>query len=118
MHFASVGPSYGQGYALHNLSHVYLGLGRPAEALDKASLALDIHMSAGDLLGQALALKFQGEAQLALGQDALARTAWNTALARFQLLGEAAEAAEIEMQLAAIESRFGRLSGLLSHDLV
>ena len=118
VHFASAGPSYGQGYALHNLSHVYLGLGRPAEALDKASLALDIHMSAGDLLGQALALKFQGEAQLALGQDALARTAWNTALARFQQLGEAAEAAEIEMQLAAIESRFGRLSGLLSHDLV
>jgi DNA-binding SARP family transcriptional activator len=112
VHFASVGPSYGQGYALHNLSHVYLDLGRPAEALDKASLALDIHESAGDLLGQALALKFQGEAQHALGQDALARAAWNTALARFQQLGEAAEAAEIEIQLASIESRFGKLSGL------
>jgi DNA-binding SARP family transcriptional activator/Tfp pilus assembly protein PilF len=112
--FASAGPSYGQGHALHNLSHVYLDLGRPAEALDKASLALDIHKSAGDLLGQALALKFQGEAQLALGQDTLARAAWNTALARFKQLGEAAEAAEIEIQLAAIESRFGKLSGLLT----
>jgi DNA-binding SARP family transcriptional activator len=113
VHFASVGPSYGQGHALHNLSHVYLDLGRPAEALDKASLALDIHSSAGDLLGQALALKFQGEAQHALGQDTLAREAWNKALARFQQLGEAAEAAEIEIQLASIESRFGKLSALL-----
>ena len=116
--FAGAGPSYGQGHALHNLSHVYLDLGRPAEALDNASLALDIHKSAGDLLGQALALKFQGQAQLALGRDTLARAAWNTALARFQQLGEAAEAAEIEIQLAAIESRLGELSGLLAHDLV
>jgi DNA-binding SARP family transcriptional activator len=113
VHFARVGPSYGQGHALHNLSHVYLDLGRPAEALDKASLALDIHENAGDLLGQALALKFQGEAQHALGQDVLARAAWNTALARFQQLGEAAEAAEIEIQLASIESRFGKLSAPL-----
>jgi tetratricopeptide (TPR) repeat protein len=108
VHFASFGPSYGQGYALHNLSHVYLDLGRSVEALDKASLALDIHENAGDLLGQALALKFQGEAQHALGQETLARAAWNTALARFQQLGEAAEAAEIEIQLASIESRFGK----------
>ena len=107
-YFASVGPSYVEGYALHNLSHVYLDLGRPAEALDKASLALDMHEKAGDLLGQALALKFQGEAQLALGQDVLARIAWKTALARFQQLGEAAEAAEIEIQLASIESGFSK----------
>jgi DNA-binding SARP family transcriptional activator/tetratricopeptide (TPR) repeat protein len=113
LHFASVGPSHGQGYALHNLSHVYLDLGRPAEALDKAYLALNIHENSGDLLGQALALKFQGEAQHALGQHALARAAWNTALARFQQLGEAAEAAEIEIQLASIESRFGKLPALL-----
>jgi len=114
-YFASVGPSYGQGYALHNLSHVYLDLGRPGEALDKASLALDIHEDAGDLLGQALALKFQGEAQHALGRDTLAKAAWNTALARFQQLGEAAEAAEIEIQLASIESRFGKLSAPPPH---
>jgi tetratricopeptide (TPR) repeat protein len=106
--FASIGPSFGLGHALHNLSHVYLDLGRPAEALDKASRALDMHETTGDLLGQALALKFQGEAQHALGQDVLARAAWNTALARFQQLGEAAEAAEIEIQLASIESRFGK----------
>ena len=115
-YFASVGPSYVEGYAVHNLSHVYLDLGRPAEALDKASLALDMHEKAGDLLGQALALKFQGEAQLALGQDALARTAWKSALARFQQLDEAAEAAEIEIQLASIESGFSKLSDLLRHD--
>ena len=107
-HFATVGPSHGQGHALHNLSHVYLDLGRPAEALDKASQALDMHETTGDLLGQALALKFQGEAQFALGQDVLAKAAWSTALARFQQLGEAAEAAEIEIQLASIESRFGK----------
>jgi tetratricopeptide (TPR) repeat protein len=118
VHFASVGPSHGQGYALHNLSHVYLDLGRPVEALDNASLALDIHKSTGDLIGQALALKFLGEAQLALGQVTLARAAWNTAFASFQQLGEAAEAAEIEMQLASIESRSGKLSGTLTHNLV
>jgi DNA-binding SARP family transcriptional activator/Tfp pilus assembly protein PilF len=110
IHFASVGPSYGEGYALHNLSHVYLDLGRSAEALGHASRALDIHESTGDLLGQALALKFVGEAQLALGQDALARIAWDTALARFQQLGEAVEIAEIQLHLASLESGSGELS--------
>jgi tetratricopeptide (TPR) repeat protein len=114
--FASIGPSYLLGHALHNLSHVYLDLGRPVEALDKASMALDMHETTGDLLGQALALKFQGEAQLALGHDVLARTAWKTALARFQQLGEAAEAAEIEIELASIESGFSKLSDLRRHD--
>ncbi len=113
VHFATFGPSHGQGHALHNLSHVYLDLGRPAEALDMASLALGIHENAGDLLGQALALKFKGEAHHALGQEAPARAAWNTALARFQQLGEAAEAAEIEIQLASIESTYGKLSAPL-----
>ena len=106
--FASVGPSYGEGYALHNLSHVYLDLGRPVDALGNASRALAIHEAAGDLLGQALALKYLGGAQLALGQDALARTAWETALTRFQQLGEAVESAEIQVDLASLESRFGK----------
>jgi tetratricopeptide (TPR) repeat protein len=111
--FASVGPSHGQGYALHNLSHVYLDLGRPAEALDQASRALDIHESNGDSLGQALALKFLGGAQRALGRETLARKAWETALARFEQLGEALEIADLQRELASLKCGSGNLSGFL-----
>ena len=55
---------------------------------------------------EALALKFLGEAQRAIGQDVRARARWTAALADFEQIGEAAEAAEIEIQLA-VHSNLG-----------
>jgi tetratricopeptide (TPR) repeat protein len=109
VHFASVGPAYGEGYALHNLGHVYLDLDRPVDALDSARQALRIHESAGHLLGQALALRFIGQAQLALGQAAAARESWIASLAMFAQLGEDEEAVEIRAALASLATQEDKL---------
>ena len=59
---------YGQGHVLHNLGHVHLLSGRFDEAIACLDDAYRLHTASGDLIGQATALKYLGEAQQGLGQ--------------------------------------------------
>jgi DNA-binding SARP family transcriptional activator len=92
---------YGQGHTLHNLGRVYLASGVPDDAIACLRDAHRIHRESGDLIGQATALKYLGEAYRGTGDVDAARQAWSAALDIFGQVGEEAERAEV---LAALGS--------------
>jgi tetratricopeptide (TPR) repeat protein len=94
--------AYGKGYALHNLGHVYLESGHLDDAIATLNEAYRAHQASGDLSGQALALKYLGQAWLAVGDEEEARKAWTRALVIFESLEAVSDAAEIRTALAAL----------------
>jgi tetratricopeptide (TPR) repeat protein len=98
---------YGQGHALHNLARVYLDLARPDDAIVSLTEAHRLHRAAGDLIGQALALKYLGRARHATGGEDEARQAWTAALAIFERLNADSEVADIRAALASLSDQDG-----------
>ncbi len=92
---------YGRGHALHNLGRVYLESGVPDDAIARFRDAQRIHREAGDLMAEAMTLKYLGEARRDTGDVAAARESWTAALEIFSQVGEEEERAEV---LAALES--------------
>jgi tetratricopeptide (TPR) repeat protein len=97
---ADIGRVYVEGYARHNLGRVYLGLGRTEDTFATLREALTIHRSTGDRFGQAITLKFLGQAHRSSGQVTEARESWNAALRLFIELDEKEQITEIESVLA------------------
>jgi tetratricopeptide (TPR) repeat protein len=93
---------YGEGHVLHNLGRVYLELGRSDEAIASLNESHRIHTASGDLIGQATALKYLGQAYRHAGNENAAETAWATALTIFENLNENAEVAEIRAALVSL----------------
>uniref|UniRef100_UPI002628DF7C ATP-binding protein n=1 Tax=Trebonia sp. TaxID=2767075 RepID=UPI002628DF7C len=93
---------YGQGHVLHNLGRVHLESRRPDEAIASLTEAHRVHRANGDLLGQALALKYLGQARLMSAEQDAARQSWIAALAIFESLELDAEIAEIQSALGAL----------------
>jgi tetratricopeptide (TPR) repeat protein len=100
--------AYGKGHALHNLGRVHLESGRPDDAIASLTEARRIHQASGDLIGQAVALRYLGDARLAAGDQEAARQAWTDALAIFEDLKADAEAIEIRSSLASLENGQGK----------
>jgi DNA-binding SARP family transcriptional activator len=94
--------AYGKGYALHNLGRVYLESSLFDDAIATLNEAYRAHQESGDLSGQALALKYLGQACLAVGNEEEARKAWTRALMIFESLEAVTDAAEIRTALAAL----------------
>jgi tetratricopeptide (TPR) repeat protein len=99
--------AYGKGHALHNLGRVYLESGRPDDAIASLNEAYRVHQAAGDLIGQALTLKYLGRARHATGGDDQARQEWTAALAIFESLKADLEVANIHAALASLPSGTG-----------
>lgn len=93
---------YVYGYALHNLGRVHLESGRLEDAIQTLTEAHRAHVESGSLMDQALTLKQLGEAQRALGQEAMARESWNAALVIFKGLHADDQVAAIQSALAAL----------------
>jgi len=98
---------YGKGHALRNLGRVHLESGRPDDAIASLTEARRIHQAAGDLIGQAVTLRYLGDARLAVGDKDAARQAWSAALAIFEDLKADAEVAEIRSSLASLANGQG-----------
>ena len=109
--------AYGKGHALHNLGRVHLESGRPADAIASLTEARRIHQASGDLIGQAISLRYLGDARLAAGDQDAARQAWTDALAIFEDLKADAEVAEIRASLASLANGQGKhaTSALTKH---
>jgi DNA-binding SARP family transcriptional activator len=109
--------AYGKGHALHNLGRVHLESGRPDGAIASLTEARRVHQASGDLIGQALALRYLGDARLAVGDKDAARQAWTDALAIFEDLKADAEVAEIRSSLASLANGQGKhgTSALTKH---
>ena len=90
-----------EGHVLHNLARVYLHLGRIDDAIACLTEALSQHRLYGDLIGEATALKHLGRAYEKTGDLAQALASWTAALAIFEQIGEAAEAAEVAAALSS-----------------
>ncbi|MBO0820106.1 MAG: tetratricopeptide repeat protein, partial [Nocardiopsaceae bacterium] len=91
--------AYGHGHALGNLGQVYLRSGRPDDAIAALTEAHRLHLSSGDLMGQAIALKRLGLAQDRVGQAEAARESLTSALRLFEELKEDTEAVQIRRDL-------------------
>ena len=89
------------GYALHNLGWVQLESGRPDNAIASLTEAHATHLDSGDLKAQAIALKYLGQAQRAIGKEEEARETWTAALVIFRDLKADAEVEAINTALAA-----------------
>jgi tetratricopeptide (TPR) repeat protein len=106
--------TYGKAYALHNLGRVYLESGRLDDAIATLNEAYRAHQASGDLSGQALALKYLGQACLAVGDKEEARKAWTRALMIFESLEAVSDAAEIRTALAGLSPGQPRTAPRLS----
>jgi tetratricopeptide (TPR) repeat protein len=93
---------YGEAHAVRNLGRVYLEQGRRDDAIAALRESLVLHREAGDVHSQAVALGFLGRAHQEAGDQAVARESWTRALAIYRQLGDDAEAATIEVALAAL----------------
>jgi DNA-binding SARP family transcriptional activator/tetratricopeptide (TPR) repeat protein len=92
---------YVSGYALHNLGWVQLRKGRAVDAIASLNEAHAMHLASGDLMAQATALKYLGQAQWDAGEEDEARQSWSAALVIFQDLKADAEVEAISTALAA-----------------
>ena len=93
---------YGEAHAVRNLGRVYLEQGRRDDAIAALRESLVLHREAGDVHSQAVALRYLGRAYQEAGDQAAARESWTRALAIYRQLGDDAEAAKIEVALAAL----------------
>ena len=99
---------YGKGHALRNLGRVHLESDRPDDAIASLTEARRFHQASGDLIGQALALRYLGDACLSVGDKEAARQAWTEALAIFKDLKADSEVAEISSSLASLANGQGK----------
>jgi DNA-binding SARP family transcriptional activator/tetratricopeptide (TPR) repeat protein len=97
----------GHGYVLQNLGCIHLEVGRFREAIASLSEAHRLLLAQGHLLGQALALRYLGEAQRGAGQTDQARESLEAALVLFMDLKEATEVEDIRSALAALAQPTG-----------
>jgi DNA-binding SARP family transcriptional activator/Tfp pilus assembly protein PilF len=95
---------YGLGYVLHNLGRVSLASGAPDDAIAILGDAHRIHRESGDLIGQATALRYLGQAHRDTGDLDAAREAWSAALEIFSEIGEETERAEVIAALASLST--------------
>ena len=99
---------YGKGHALRNLGRVHLVSDRPDDAIASLTEARRFHQASGDLIGQALALRYLGDARLSVGDKEAARQAWTEALTIFKDLKADSEVAEISSSLASLGNGQGK----------
>jgi DNA-binding SARP family transcriptional activator/tetratricopeptide (TPR) repeat protein len=92
----------GHGQVMTNLGQIHLQSGRLHEAIASLSEAYQLYLQQGDLLPQATALKYLGEAQRGLGQTDQARESLQAALALFKNLEAETEIENIQSILAAL----------------
>lgn len=83
-------------------ARIYLESGRLPEAIASLSEAHSLHLASGDLMGQAAALKYLGQAQHGVGQADQARESLQAALALIVDLDATAEVENIQAALAAL----------------
>jgi DNA-binding SARP family transcriptional activator/Tfp pilus assembly protein PilF len=96
---------YGEAHAVRNLGRVYLEQGRRDDAIAALRESLILHREAGDVHSQAIALSDLGRAYQEAEDQAAARESWTRALAIYRQIGRVAEAATIEVSLAAMAGR-------------
>jgi tetratricopeptide (TPR) repeat protein len=94
---------YGEGHALHNLGRVYLDQRRIDDASACFVEAVRAHRASGDLIGEAIALNHLGQARVETGDISGAQSAWTSAQAIYEQIGEEDAAAELA---AALQSLF------------
>jgi DNA-binding SARP family transcriptional activator/tetratricopeptide (TPR) repeat protein len=99
---------YGRGQALKNLGRIQLESGRFREAIASLSEAHRLLLTQGDLLPQAEALRYLGEAQRRAGQADQARESLEAALALFKELNASAQAEDIRSALIALKQPAGQ----------
>ena len=95
---------YVYGHALHNLGRIQLETGRTGDAIASLTAAHAMHVASGDLMAQAIALKYLGYAQRDTGEGAEARRSWNAAVVLFRKLKADDEADALTGALAAFRS--------------
>jgi DNA-binding SARP family transcriptional activator/Tfp pilus assembly protein PilF len=95
---------YVEGHALHNLGRVFFRMGRIDEAITSLTEALRKHRAAGLRSGEALTLKYLGQAQAQTGDLLGARASLTDANRIFEQIGDQAEAAETAALLASLPS--------------
>jgi DNA-binding SARP family transcriptional activator/tetratricopeptide (TPR) repeat protein len=88
--------------AIQNLGRVDLASGRPHKAIARLTEAYLLHVASGDLSGQAMALKYLGQAQREAGQEDKAGESLAVALVLFEKLRADVEAEEIRSTLEAL----------------
>jgi tetratricopeptide (TPR) repeat protein len=88
--------------AAADLGRIQLESGRLDEAIAGLSQAHRLHRAAGDLTGQAQALRYLGQAQSSAGHAGQARESLEAALALFKDLNAEAEAQEVHSTLVAV----------------
>lgn len=93
--------AYERGHAMENLGRVYLETGDLTEAIASLTKAHRLHVTSGDLMGQAVALRDLGRAQRATGHEDQARESLAAALALFEKLGVDAEVKATRSTLTA-----------------
>ncbi|HEX6452555.1 MAG TPA: BTAD domain-containing putative transcriptional regulator [Trebonia sp.] len=94
--------AYGHAYAMHNLGRVHLKSGRLADAITSLTSAYRLHLESGNLMGQAITLKYLGHTQRESGDESRARESLTSALVLFESLRVDAEIEEIRSALAVL----------------
>ena len=90
---------YGEGWALHNLGHVYLKSGRLDEAIPTLEAALKLNQASGDVIAQATTLKYLSQAHRAAGDLAAASQARDAALAILEGIKQDADAIALQASI-------------------
>jgi tetratricopeptide (TPR) repeat protein len=93
----------GYGHVLENLGRIHLKSGRLPESIAALSEAHRLHLVQGDLMGQAKALKYLGQAQHDVGQAAQARESLEAARTLFTSLRATTEVESIQSVLGQLE---------------
>ena len=92
-----------EGHVLQNLGSLYQRLHRQGDAIVSFEEALVKHRAAGSLFGEAITLRYLGEAYLEKGDRGKARDCLAAAVRIFEQIGDQAEAAETASLLASLD---------------
>jgi tetratricopeptide (TPR) repeat protein len=99
---AAIGGGNGHGHVMMNLGRIHLESGRLPEAIASLTEAHRLHLVSGDLMGQAVALKYLGQAQRGAGRWDQARESFQAALALCTDLKATAEVGNIQSMLSEL----------------
>jgi tetratricopeptide (TPR) repeat protein len=92
---------YGQGWALHNLGHVYLKSGRLDDAISTLEAAFELNQASGDVIAQVTTLKYLSQAHRAAGDSGAARQARDAALAILEGLKQDADVIALQTSITS-----------------
>jgi len=92
---------YGEGWALHNLGHVYLKSGRLDEAIPALETAFELNQASGDVIAQATTLKYLSQAHRAAGNTSAADRARDAALAILAKLKQDADVIALQASITS-----------------